>query len=135
MDANSPELDWLVSVDDHVIEPPNVWVDRLPAKYRDIGPRMLEDDAWVYEDKRVPTTGLSVTIGKSKEEFSPDPVPFSEMPPGRLRPGRPGGRHGPGRNPRRRCASPRFPVSVARSSGRPRTKNSLCSASRPTTTG
>ncbi len=82
MHANAPELDWLVSVDDRVIEPPNVWVDRLPAKYRDIGPRMLEDDAWVYEDKRVPTTGLSVTVGKSKEEFSPDPVPYSEMHPG-----------------------------------------------------
>ena len=32
MDVNAPELDWLVSVDDHVIEPPNVWVDRAPAK-------------------------------------------------------------------------------------------------------
>jgi hypothetical protein len=32
MDANAPELDWLVSVDDHAIEPPNVWVDRLPAR-------------------------------------------------------------------------------------------------------
>ena len=32
MDANAPELDWLVSVDDHVIEPPNVWVDRLPGQ-------------------------------------------------------------------------------------------------------
>ena len=25
-------LDWMISVDDHVIEPPSVWVDRLPAK-------------------------------------------------------------------------------------------------------
>ena len=32
MDVHAPELDWLVSVDDHVIEPPNVWVDRLPAR-------------------------------------------------------------------------------------------------------
>ena len=44
MDVHAPELDWLVSVDDHVIEPPNVWVDRLPARYRDAGPRMLADD-------------------------------------------------------------------------------------------
>ena len=28
-------LAWLISVDDHVIEPPNVWLDRLPAKYRE----------------------------------------------------------------------------------------------------
>jgi predicted TIM-barrel fold metal-dependent hydrolase len=82
MDVDSPELNWLVSVDDHVIEPPNVWLDRLPAKYHDVAPRMVEDDYWVYEDKKVPTTGLSVTIGKTKEEFSPEPMPYSEMPPG-----------------------------------------------------
>ena len=67
MDVNAPELDWLVSVDDHLIEPPNVWVDRLPAKYRDVGPRMNADDIWVYEDKQMPTSGLSVTVGKTKE--------------------------------------------------------------------
>ena len=53
MDVNSPELDWLVSVDDHLIEPPNVWVDRLPAKYRDVGPRMDADDYWVYDAQLV----------------------------------------------------------------------------------
>ena len=79
MDVNAPELDWLVSVDDHVIEPPNVWVDRAPAKWRDDVPRLV-DDAWVYDGKRVGTSGLSVTIGKRKEEFTPNPVPYSEMP-------------------------------------------------------
>ena len=79
MDVNAPELDWLVSVDDHVIEPPNVWVDRAPAKYRDDVPRLV-DDAWVYDGKKVGTSGLSVTIGKRKEEFTPNPVPYSEMP-------------------------------------------------------
>ena len=100
MDANAPELDWLVSVDDHVIEPPNVWVDRLPARYRDVGPRMLADDTWVYEDKRQPTSGLSVTAGKRKEEFSPDPVPYSEMRPAAYDPVAARRRHGPGRHPR-----------------------------------
>ncbi|HLM16918.1 MAG TPA: amidohydrolase, partial [Acidimicrobiia bacterium] len=79
MDVNAPELDWLVSVDDHVIEPPNVWVDRAPAKYHDLVPRLI-DDVWVYDGKRVGTSGLSVTIGKRKEEFTPNPVPYSEMP-------------------------------------------------------
>jgi hypothetical protein len=61
MDVNAPELDWLVSVDDHVIEPANVWVDRVPAKYRDDAPRLV-NDAWVYDGRSVGTTGLSVTI-------------------------------------------------------------------------
>ena len=25
----------IISVDDHVVEPPNLWQDRLPAKYLD----------------------------------------------------------------------------------------------------
>ena len=33
-----PNDEWMISVDDHLIEPPNVWVDRLPAKYRDVRP-------------------------------------------------------------------------------------------------
>src|SRR5690349_11537674 len=49
------DLDWIVSVDDHVIEPPNVWMDRLPSKYKDIGPRIIREsdgnEYWVYEDK------------------------------------------------------------------------------------
>lgn len=77
--------DWLVSVDDHVIEPPHVWIDRLPAKYHDVGPRLVTTDkgeVWRYEDREVPTSGLSVAAGKRKEEFSPDPVSFAEMRPG-----------------------------------------------------
>ena len=96
------DLDWLVSVDDHVIEPPNVWVDRLPAKYRDVAPRMVMTDGggtWEYDGKRMPTSGLSVAAGKRKEEFSPDPVSFDEMRPGAYDPVA-RRRHGPGRHPR-----------------------------------
>jgi predicted TIM-barrel fold metal-dependent hydrolase len=78
-------LDWLVSVDDHAIEPPNVWLDRLPSKYKDRAPQMVDTEAglvWDYDGVRVPTSGLSVTAGKSKEEFSPDPVTFDQMRPG-----------------------------------------------------
>ena len=30
----------IVSVDDHLIEPPGIWQDRLPAKYQDVAPRL-----------------------------------------------------------------------------------------------
>lgn len=78
-------LDWLISVDDHVLEPGNVWQDRLPAKYRDAGPRLVTDDngeAWYFEHRRIPTTGLSAAAGRKKEEFSPLPVTYDEMRPG-----------------------------------------------------
>ena len=35
------ELPLIMSVDDHVVEPANVWSDRLPAKYVDVGPRIV----------------------------------------------------------------------------------------------
>jgi predicted TIM-barrel fold metal-dependent hydrolase len=84
MSGEAINLDWLVSVDDHAIEPPNVWLDRLPAALHERAPHMVETDAglaWDYDGVRVPTSGLSVTAGKRKEEFSPDPVTFDEMRP------------------------------------------------------
>jgi predicted TIM-barrel fold metal-dependent hydrolase len=80
--ANDPNLDWLISVDDHIVEPPNVWVDRVAAKDRDRAPHMetIEGvECWVYDGKRWPTPGLGAVAGKSKEEFSPEPVSFADM--------------------------------------------------------
>jgi len=78
-------LDLLVSVDDHVLEPPNVWQDRVPAKYQDVAPRLetaADGEFWCYEDKRLPTTGLSAVAGKKREEFTPEPITYAEMRPG-----------------------------------------------------
>ena len=83
--ASEMNLDWLISVDDHILEPPNVWVDRVAAKDRDRAPHMETVDGmdyWVYDGKRYPSSGLSAVAGKSKEEFSPEPLPYSEMRPG-----------------------------------------------------
>jgi predicted TIM-barrel fold metal-dependent hydrolase len=83
---DSLNLDWLVSVDDHVLEPPHLWVDRVPAKDRDRAPHMEEDDTgmdyWVYDGKKFPSSGLSAVVGKSKEEFSPEPLAYRDMRPG-----------------------------------------------------
>ena len=34
------ELPWIVSVDDHVVEPPHVWETWLPNKFKDRGPKV-----------------------------------------------------------------------------------------------
>jgi hypothetical protein len=62
-------LDWMISVDDHVIEPPGVWQDRVPARYSDVAPRMVEegdDEYWVYENRR----------GNAQRVFEFMPAPF-----------------------------------------------------------
>jgi predicted TIM-barrel fold metal-dependent hydrolase len=58
--------EWLISVDDHVIEPPALWVERLPAKYRDIGPRWVtseEAEGWLFEESTRVPVGANVTNG------------------------------------------------------------------------
>ena len=78
-------LDWLISVDDHVLEPGHLWTDRVAAKDHDRAPhQVVEGDMefWVYDGKRYPSSGLSAVAGKSKEEFSPEPVTYAEMRPG-----------------------------------------------------
>ena len=57
----------------------------MAAKDRDRAPHMENVDGmdyWVYDGKRYPSSGLSAVAGKSKEEFSPEPLPYSEMRPG-----------------------------------------------------
>jgi predicted TIM-barrel fold metal-dependent hydrolase len=48
----------IISVDDHVVEPPHVWVDRFPTRFLDAAPH-IEDrpghtQAWVWEGKDFP---------------------------------------------------------------------------------
>ncbi|MDT3439105.1 MULTISPECIES: amidohydrolase family protein [unclassified Pseudofrankia] len=85
MSSDDPRLNWLISVDDHILEPPHVWIDRVASKDRDRAPHMVNEggmDYWVYDGKRYPSSGLSAVAGKTKEEFSPEPLPYSEMRPG-----------------------------------------------------
>ena len=77
--SDSLNLDWLISVDDHILEPPNLWVDRVAVKDRNRAPHMQTIDGveyWLYDGKRYPSSGLSAVVGKSKEEFSPEPLPY-----------------------------------------------------------
>lgn len=67
----------LVSVDDHIIEPPTEWWGRLPARWREAGPHVVEAEGrefWVFEGRRSSTMGLNAVAGKEHQEFAPDPV-------------------------------------------------------------
>jgi len=43
----------IISVDDHIVEPANVWVDHLPARFREAGPQIVDrpghTQAWQME--------------------------------------------------------------------------------------
>ena len=98
----------IISVDDHVIEPPNVWQDRLPEKFKAVGPRverhpvksmtfiggkfayeMGEEgsdgpvaDWWMFEDKAIPHTRLAAAVGVPREEVTVTPITYEDMRPG-----------------------------------------------------
>ena len=85
-ETSAYDLDWIVSVDDHVIEPPNVWLDRLPKKYHDVCPRVIREsdgnEFWVYEDKKMITGGLGAVAGRPPEDITIEGYPYSQMRPG-----------------------------------------------------
>jgi predicted TIM-barrel fold metal-dependent hydrolase len=99
------DIPWIVSLDDHVVEPPDVWTKRLPAKYRDIGPHIVmappgtpvldggtyreapgtEGDPvawWFYEDQQYSVKRLIAAAGYPAEEIGFDAITFDQMRPG-----------------------------------------------------
>jgi predicted TIM-barrel fold metal-dependent hydrolase len=78
------DTQWIISVDDHVIEPGHVWQTWVPSKQRDAAPKLVRDDAgdaWVYDGKRQPLTGLSAVAGTPKDTWSPAPLDFARLDP------------------------------------------------------
>jgi predicted TIM-barrel fold metal-dependent hydrolase len=76
---------WFISVDDHLIEPARLWQERIPKGRRENAPHIVRDgdsEFWQYEDRSIVTTGLNAVAGKSREEFSPEPITYEDMRPG-----------------------------------------------------
>ncbi|CAO5258692.1 amidohydrolase family protein [Frankia sp. AgKG'84/4] len=76
----------LVSVDDHLVEPPTVFEGRLPAKFADQAPKVikLEDgsDVWTFNGSIIPNIGLNAVAGRPRSEYGVEPTSFEEMRPG-----------------------------------------------------
>jgi predicted TIM-barrel fold metal-dependent hydrolase len=76
----------LVSVDDHVVEPPDVFVGRVPKKYEDLAPKLIVKDdgteAWEYLGNLSQSVGLNAVVGRPPEDYGLEPAAFSDMRPG-----------------------------------------------------
>jgi predicted TIM-barrel fold metal-dependent hydrolase len=73
----------LVSVDDHIVEPPDLFDKHLAAKYKDIAPRIEHmpngTDVWRFLDIDIPNVGLNAVSGRPPEEYGLDPTSFDEL--------------------------------------------------------
>ncbi|HEX5366264.1 MAG TPA: amidohydrolase family protein [Acidimicrobiales bacterium] len=73
----------LVSVDDHVVEPPDLFEGHLPHRYMEQAPRNVTTDdgadVWVFEGVTLPNTALNSTAGRPPEDYSVEATSYSEM--------------------------------------------------------
>ena len=76
----------VISVDDHLIEPPDLFEHRLPAALAPAAPRVMEQQdgtqSWVFEGNLYPNVGLNAVVGRPRAEWSMEPARFDEMRPG-----------------------------------------------------
>ena len=85
-----PSSTKIMSADDHLIEAPHLWVERVPATYRDRCPRVVEPadgrQAWLFEDELVyiPMGSCRPLPGLPVQGFPPAPgcARFDEIRPG-----------------------------------------------------
>jgi predicted TIM-barrel fold metal-dependent hydrolase len=103
--ATAAQIPWIISLDDHVVEPADLWSSRLPARYREVGPRIvyapsgdpileggnyIEEPGtegpdvawWFYEDHKYSVKRLIAAAGYPAEEIDTKGVTFDEMRPG-----------------------------------------------------
>ncbi len=73
----------IVSVDDHLIEPPDLFEGRMPTALADRAPRVVQTDEgaemWLYEGTHYPNVGLNAVVGRPQDEWSMEPARFDEM--------------------------------------------------------
>jgi predicted TIM-barrel fold metal-dependent hydrolase len=100
------ELPKIISVDDHVVEPPHLWQTWLPEKFRERGPRSErrgigtmrhigggayeqtfdpdgpQADCWVYEDLVYINKRHVAAVGFDRDDMTMSPITYDEMRPG-----------------------------------------------------
>lgn len=76
----------LISVDDHLVEPPDMFDGRLPAHLQDGAPRLVVDanghQVWEFAGQRYTQVGMNAVAGRRPELRSLEPTRFEDMRPG-----------------------------------------------------
>jgi predicted TIM-barrel fold metal-dependent hydrolase len=76
----------VISVDDHLVEPPDMFEGRLPAKFQDLAPKVVEDDyghqLWEFDGQRYTQVGMNAVAGRRPESVTLEPTRFEDMRPG-----------------------------------------------------
>ncbi|MFI6452035.1 amidohydrolase family protein [Streptosporangium amethystogenes] len=73
----------LISVDDHLVEPRDMFEGRLPMKYQAEAPRIIRmlngTEPWYYDGNFIPQSGSNAVVGQANRNEVMDPVGFEDM--------------------------------------------------------
>jgi len=73
----------LVSVDDHLIEPPDMFDEHIAPRFKDRAPTVKRGTNgahhWQIEGQRAPGLGLNAVAGRPKEEYGFEPVSYEQV--------------------------------------------------------
>ncbi|MBJ7483159.1 amidohydrolase family protein [Brevundimonas sp.] len=73
----------IVSVDDHIVEPPTMYDQHISVQHKGIAPELRKDkngvEFWLYEGRRTGAIGLNAVVGRVKEEYGCEPVSLQQM--------------------------------------------------------
>src|SRR3954462_4434136 len=77
----------LVSIDDHFIEPPDIFINHVPKKWLADVPKVVRNDEgvdeWVFQGQKTRTPfGMAATVGWPAEEWGFNPGAYTELRPG-----------------------------------------------------
>ena len=73
----------IISVDDHLVEPSNMFEGRLPAHLQDRAPRIVTTqwghEVWEFDDQQFSQVGMNAVVGRRPETVKVEPFRFDQM--------------------------------------------------------
>ncbi len=76
----------LVSVDDHVVEPRDLFEHHLSPAWKSRAPRVARkkdgSEIWLFEGQQLPNLALSAVVGRPPAEWGVEPTSFEQLRPG-----------------------------------------------------
>jgi predicted TIM-barrel fold metal-dependent hydrolase len=74
----------VISVDDHLVEPADVFEGRLPKRFADRAPKVIEhptgEQEWVFDGQTYPQMGFNALVGRvNRDDYTFEPTRFDQM--------------------------------------------------------
>ncbi len=82
----NPEDMIMISVDDHVVEPPDMFEQHLAPEWKAKAPKVTKlaggADVWEFDGRKLPNIGLNAVVGRVPEQYGVEPTSYDQMRPG-----------------------------------------------------